>query len=565
MRDRVVGPGIGVLALLLVLGAFLVTKAPASDLGGDAAAYVPPDGMRAVVRGDQGVTVTENARLPLGAGLFSAPGLMAKVLFLTDEKLLDEPGSLWRQTTTSYDGTTAQQSGYYAVLGRGVVQLGARLNGVPSLVFDPPLLVLPARIERGRTWTQHGDAVYGGVLTYESTTRISKVTSRCTTLSSSIVLKDKSGATLLDQTEPERWCRGRGSVSPDARSESVAARPGDVAPPGQALDLAGAGDDTLQAAQVVSDDGAYGEAEYTFGRVETAPARMADGAIHVADTALGDVLVMRRTGAKLSVVAHLHPGGKPTSLTAVGNVSVVATSTRQLCGYTSSGAWLWCRPTPDVVDLPGVRVGEGRVALLALDGRLRLYDARTGRRVWTADAVIDPRYPPVLSRGRVVTVSREGVVAAWRAQDGKAAWQTTVDSVPDSVGADDDRIVVSAASVSVLDGKDGAELGYGSAADIYDATLVLHDGIVQSGSARTRGLDRTAEHTRWSAQPLRLPITDGRSVIGVRRDEIRLLDNGGKSLAAWPSPVSLDGTFWVVQDGDALVVIVNTMKALVLS
>ncbi|MCW2758747.1 MAG: hypothetical protein JWO46_2493 [Nocardioidaceae bacterium] len=553
-----------VLAVLALVGGGFATRdrlGTGPDLG-DAAAYVPADGFRTVSRSGQDVVVSENARLPLAVALATAPGGLAGALLSEERALLRTDATAWRQTQVTYgDATSVQGIGTYALTTRGIEQVSARLDGIPSLVFDPPLLSLPRDLTPGRSVTSSGDATPGGGLRYRSKDTV-KRSSRagCMVSSGTLELLDDTGKVLVSSDSDSTWCRGKGIVN---ESAPVPAPPASLFPAAPTLDLDPA---ALSATDVAArgDDETFGPLPYDVGTVETPPAVLADGTVVVAESNTGDVLALTRDGTALVTGWRAHPGGTPGSVTAVGNVVVVSTSRRQLCGYDDTGAWLWCRHVGDLADTPGVRFGSDGYAVVTLDGRLRLLDARTGRQRWTTDAEVQTRFSPVVAGGRVVTVAADGTVTGWRTSTGTVAWRRTTAGTPSALAARGDRVAVVGDLVDVLDGRTGSERWSTSAPGSVTGALVTDDTVVVGTEDGVRAFDATGE--RWHATALAPLAGDGSTVLGLADDRLVALSTDGREVGHWPLPRSARGQdAWLLATPDGPLLLAASYTGVALS
>lgn len=530
-----------VVSVVVIAGSWYATRDTTAVDPSGAAAYLPPDGHRAVTRVDGQVVVTEDALLPSAiAALSLSPAVSAQVASKHAD-LVARGVPMWRQTTTPYGGREAPATALLARTDRGLVQL-AYADGQLALVFDPPVLVLPDDPADGARWRDEGDAL-GGLIDYRADTRLRRDGSCWRATTQLALTQHDSGAALLDASSGGRLCPGQGI------------RDGEPAkPPRPADSLAGDDPDTPVLAGLTTatelpliSTSPLGEAPMEALRLDLRPVAAA-GRLVLADANTRDLVSFRRDGARLTADWRAHPGGTITSLSMVGEIVVAGTSDRDLCAYDADGGWLWCRELGDLVDRPGVGLDARTVAVLGQDGVLRAVDTLTGRVRWRRSGV-DSALAPVRLGDRVAVVERDGTLRAWDSRTGRRAWTTEGGDPPETLDVAGEQLVVHGLRTSRYDAADGEleeqhplRTAVTRSATIDDLSVVTSsDGTVATGSDGRR---------RWSTSAWRTAWSDGTGLLAVTGDRALLVDpDSGRTVTSWALPERA-GTWWVVRVGD---------------
>jgi hypothetical protein len=524
----------------VVLGSLYATRDTTSVAASGVAPYLPEDGSRHVARDGDAIMVSENARLPGSVAAFSMPGKVNIQVITKHGDLIDRGVPMWRQTTTSYGGKPGQSAALFALTSSGLVQLALASEEL-ALVFDPPLVVLPARPGDGKSWTGAGDAL-GGLIDYRATSTAHRKGS-CWAVTGSLTFVNHATSTSMGSVPIDsRLCPGRGVLEYDAAEPPRLTDLGTTPP--ASSDLA-----RVRTARVLSvvSPSSIGELPLEALRLDVDPVGTADGRLVLADANTGDLVSTRPGKDQLTVTWRAHPGSTITSLSTLGDVVVAGTSDRDLCAYDRDGAWLWCRQLGDVVDRPATALDDHTIAALAQDGVLRAVDLRTGRVRWRARGV-DSALPPVRVADVVVAAERSGDLRAWRARTGRAAWSTDGTDVPMTVGTSGTEIVVNGELSNRYDAR-GQRLSQHVLRMSVSRAVLPGRFTVVSGPDTTQAFDRSGRRL-WTAGRWRTVGTDGSALLAVGKDSAELVDPAtGEVRQRWPLP-RRGGTWWYVRVRD---------------
>lgn len=529
----------------MLLGSLYATRDTTAAQDRGAAAYLPQDGSREVVRKQGLTTVTENALLPATVAAFSMPGKVNTLVVAKHGDLIASGVAMWRQTTTYYGGSPAQAAALFAVTERGLVQLAFASDQL-QLVFDPPVLVLPDRPENGRTWTDSGDAL-AGLVDYTSRSKVAR-SGRCWRTEVSVDFTEHASKKSLGTIPGDsRICPGRGILEGTTVDPPRPTTTGpQVADPKPLRGL------TSAAVLPLVSTGPAGDLTIGAFRLDVAPVPTGDQRMVLADANSDDLVSTRRDGQRLLIGWRAHPGGTITSLNAVGEVVLVGTSNRDVCAYDADGAWLWCRELGDLADRPGVALDDRTLAVLGQDGVLRALDVLTGAVRWRVRGV-DSALPPVRVGAQVVVAERSGTLRAWRARDGRRTWATETADVPQSVTTTGEELVVIGERVSRYDGT-GREVARHVLRTSFARASAVGTTTVVSSSDGTAAFARSGERL-WSAPTFRTAYTDGSSLLTVQDGSARLLDPAtGQVARSWPLK-QRGGSWWVVPLGDHVLLV----------
>lgn len=446
--------------------------ATAPVAGGDAARFVPADGAAVLVTSLDGTrAVHESARATGPTMLLDLPSRAGAEVFSALPSDALETVQLWRETVTQLDTDRAQSSTIHLLDDRGLSLLTS-LGGPVGFVYSPSAVILPADAAPGATWDGEGDAMPGGVLRYTIHGEVAAGEDGClVSTTESRYLNPETDATLLTFSETATWCPGRGIVKADgdvsgdpvgfsseplpAASELDRPTPS-ITPFDPAWGASGWGARDLS---FILSDPVYGDSPQGTP-FDGLGARTASGVLvssfgsRLAAYEVADAVATRRWVAA--------PGGDLLTLTAVGDVVLATTTTRELVAYDDRGARLWAASFPDVVVAAPAAAPDGDLVAASVDGTLRRLDLATGEERWAVDLRTDVDAVPSVADGRVVLVDRGGAVLARELADGSEAWRADV-PLAERVASGDGVVVVqqSAGGIRVLGASDGSTLWRG--------------------------------------------------------------------------------------------------------
>ena len=146
-------------AVLLSVSLDAVDLVAPDVLGGASARFVPSEGQRTVMVAADGIeTVTEHTRSIGIEGAFAAPLAVTSALL---ERLGDDTlrrAQWWKASRVTSGGE--RFTDLYRLSESGIGQV-ASWGGPIGFVFEPELLVLPASVQPGDTWSYSGSALAG--------------------------------------------------------------------------------------------------------------------------------------------------------------------------------------------------------------------------------------------------------------------------------------------------------------------------------------------------------------------------------------------------------------------
>jgi outer membrane protein assembly factor BamB len=343
----------------------------------------------------------------------------------------------------------------------------------------------------------------------------------------------------LDEQQPttfaNTWCPGRGVTSFThagttwtANTDQAAAAPGAVS----GFDWSTA--DRLTFAQRrVNNPGD----NLILGLSQT-PASLPDGTAVAIQSTTDDLVAIDTSAAVPPSRWRSRPGGRPTSLTSLGAVTVVATTDRELVAYGPDGDWRWHAQLSDLTVVPPVRLGDV-VAVAGLDGSVSAYDVTTGAERWRTQVGIEIRAPMVVSGDRLVAIDQLGELTCLDAT-GAQKWSTQANA------AELIAVTTGPSPVVVVPGASVERINAYSLADGSDAwqvrtpmtarSLIGLDGqvVVRDGN-RTVSLDAATGGTRWTWDAERTygGAGGGDRVLLLTGGRLVLLDSAGRQVRDW--------------------------------
>lgn len=539
------------------------------EFGGAAARYVPADGHLEWVLDNAGaLRSAESARSVGYAELLRLPALAAN-------PLLDDLGTdavriaqFWRETSTTVSGGSPGQTTDLHRLSDEGLTLVAGFGGATGFSYSPALLELPADVAPGSSWHSAGDALPNGIMTYtaqytasapsnEQLIEASRLTraelGECLQTDGGSTYRDSSGAVLLDIVETDLWCAGRGRVaivatvngSPVVQGPLSKAEPGtsphlDVAAePPAPVAWSSPGDWTVGEAPSGYHDTFFGDQPLSVA-LANPPVRTASGLIVSANQTGDDLTAQRLDSGTFVRQWFAHPGGEILGMAAVGDVTVAATSRRQVVAYSGAGIRLWTRDVPELVLATPVDATTGageRVVVAGLDGTVLLLDALTGDPVWERKLAADVSLPPLVAGSRIIVADRAGHLTAFRASDGEVAWSrdgepavATLAIGPVAMFAGEDGYL------RAYDAASGAELWSFRYTGMVRAAVAVAGTVVLATDEHTVALDRSSGRQLWVRGPATDAVTDREALVVFEDATATLVDSSGKDLAQWPVP-----------------------------
>lgn len=534
MAERVAGAvlatGTAVVAGLLWWGA---DAQVAGDPGNAATVLAPPDGHRAFAGPGDGVAgvgaVTEHARLTGAETVLTTPSAVGDVLGVT---LDGDPFGwrIWRSTTTPYGSDEVQTTTLRRLTDEGVEQVAA--FGPVALVFDPPLLEVPADVRDGSTWSPAGDVVVDGQVAgvvYEGDFEADDDGDGCLRITGSLDIR-RDDQSLLETPSDERWCPGRGTV-PDEPLGEIPALDGSTEP----LDL-------LTGPADVED---WVEHDRPLQRAEGEPAAPqlwippvpgAEGRVVLADANGDDVVAfdLRPGGTRLRAWTG-HPGGDVLRVTAAGDLVVAATSGREVVAYGPDGAWRWRTRLDDVASAPALAADARRLLVATVSGQVVALDPTDGSRVWSARVDDEVRLAPVADGRTVVVADETGALTAYDLNDGTQRWSADTTGTEALGLAGDVLVARTLDAVQAFDLDDGERLWsrrspYAGAGDLV-ADL---GGVVAVASAEgTLGLEPATGRERWRAEGAPQSLARAGHLFLLEERRLAVLDADGRRVRGW--------------------------------
>lgn len=565
-RRRLVPSVVLVTVAALVTGAFaLADSAPTPTAGGDVVKYLPPEGFVGwgLETGGEGAPrhIVEHSRTTGVTEVLDLPSLQAGVVLeLLGESVRTTP--FWRETMHILDGDDSRILTDLYLLSDAGVSLVAGHGGDLGWVYDPPMVQLPADVAPGVEWGGRGSAAPLGLVRYvqdaravspsdahlvETARSIGLALEQCIQVESVVLLSDDTGAELVEITQRELWCEGRGRVGAVAEYAGEVTRYASVAPhvPVEGVDTTARGPAwpdvgswSVRDVALARVDPFFGEAERTVSLLD-APRVSSSGTVVAPHASTDDLVAFRVDGDRLVEHWHAHPGGTIVTLGTVGEVTIVSTSLRELVAYDSRGVRLWRASVAELVLAPPTPAGGGRAVVAGLDGTVSMLDASTGAVDWSTPLASDIDLAAVISEGRVATIDRAGTITALDADTGEVLWSRSAQ--PSAILRAFDGIILAV-------GDDGwmrafrADTGDRAHAWRYQgatrALLRVGSATVLATDEHMVAVDLESGLELWRRGPAAAAVGDGESLVALRGTEAVVLDERGEQVARWEVPAS---------------------------
>ena len=551
--------------LVLMLGSALdaVDMVAPDVAGGTAARYVPPEGQRTVtVDGEGTQIVTEQTRSIGIEGAFAAPStIAATILGSLGETELRE-AQWWRASRVNERGERG--SDLFLLSAEGVTQV-ATWGGEIGFVFDPAIVLLPAEVRPGDTWSSRGDALPGGLLTYTADFtalradgpftdfegREIPLTGGCLGIESNVIIENVGEGISTTLAESTVWCPGRGSVwssgtvdgqptgSAEVRPGALAAEPPTAAPVetwSEAVDKTSAlllGQDLA----LMIADPFFGSSDVT-GQYPVAPSATVDGRLVTVNERGDDVQVWNLDTASAVLSWFGHPGGTVVSVATVGDLVIATTSRRQVVAYDSIGRRLWSWAADELVISPAIAApsSDGTppdIVAAARSGTVTRLDAVTGTARWSRSIGADARATPVVVDGLVLVADERERLTALDAATGAIVWQREVGLVTRLAADARSSVVVTmleSGEVIALELDDGVGRWSISYRGLAHGLVVTGDTVVIATDEATTAVTARNGALRWRSTGADAIVGDGDAavvaVVHPGRVELRAVDTG---------------------------------------
>lgn len=511
-------------------------------------AYLPPSGTRVVLQTSDGKDEVDEYYTTVGMA-FSQSGPSA--LGYGIESVEEAQTTTWLRvfvTIADAAGTVAErQTQLYAVKPTG---LELRVAAWPDrfLMFKPGLLMLPAGVQPGHTWSVAGTAGLGSgaAVTLESPMSASFSATAagdgCVVVAGDLSVG--SGTAAVRSRSSMTWCQGRGAV---AGSESTRTVTAVQRPPvwGSAFQPSERGP--------LPDPVAGGRLE---GRDMTGLPPMAlaaglppvvlPGRVLVYPNQLnGDLVARGWDDGMVDARWAAHPGGSITGLLAIDRIVVATTSERRVVAYGDQGLYLWQATLPDAAEADPVRFGR-LVVVGGLDGTVSAYDAATGTLAWRTHTPNEIRQPPVVTDSGVTVLDQAGNLLTLAADGSTLASFST--EPPESFTVRDGLVVVAGRTDGVVRAyrlPDGSIAWRTPVLGARNSLTPVGGVIVVQQNDTLRALRTTDGTDAWSKslRPTALAAL-GDSLVVSDVSSVYRLGADGSTLATWPTDATnLDESF----------------------
>lgn len=537
------------LALLLWLG-FLATDParPVLAFTGAIARFVPDnashDTVTVTTPAGSHAGYVEHARYRGGAYTVTVPttslGRMNR-----DEW---NPPQWWRESLL------VPQTGSRRIILRALTDAGVRRHlqswDAAGMAFTPGLLELPADAAPGREWGSEGQVDTGSARgRFQHRARaVAAAETGCLDVTSTITLT--GGEAGRTWSERATWCPDRGPVSASGtdsaggalatwqvRPDQIGYRPTVEQLADRPPDAAGRATWTQGTVRALDGDETFGYRDLDLLST-SAPAVTQRGNLVLTQVHTDDVQTLLRTRQDSHLQATwIRPGGKILTLTPLGDLFAVTTSERRLVVYDSWGVLLWRATTDDVAVAAPLRIGADRLAVVTLSGRLTVFEAATGRELWTQSLPRGVPGPWAADDRTLLLVDNQHELQALSAADGSSLWSHDLGGQPAQLALQGDRALFlsGGGAVTALDRESGRlawrrPLGAGG-----EEFAVSDDAVGARTQEGLEVLDLASGRRRFELPGVAAHTYAAGSWWVLVGGEIRALDASGRVEASYPT------------------------------
>ncbi|MCU1571008.1 MAG: hypothetical protein JWR33_1749 [Naasia sp.] len=552
------------------MGAFVLLDAPfGQEAGGVAARYVPADGAASrYTLQDGNVRTAETARIVGVVGAITGPDAVNAAVI---GALGDDVGSAsyWRQLTTTAD---AHYTDLFVLAEDGLRQM-ASWGGPVGFTFDPGLLLLPADVRPGATWSSEGSALANGALTFASEFTASAADEQlagvggsrfeprdgCIRVDGTLTIEQPGAGVLLESRDTSIWCESEGVVfsvgeqngAPvgSVRVEGTAELPAAAPPTEPATDrpatAAGAAPQPLDTVVV---DPLFGDT-IREGSMTTAPARTSGGLVVTANEHGDDLLAWRLEEDRAVLAWMAHPGGTIATVSAVEHLVLAATQDRAIRAYDEQGRRLWSWTGDDLVLAPAVAApGSTGLLVATRGGTVAMLRSQDGREEWSRRLGADVRGALATAGGAVALADERGRVTALDTRTGGVRWQVDAGMSAALGGSPEGApgkalfyLVTADGEVLALDAATGETVWEGAVAGTIRAIVGGHEGVTVVSDEQAVRFSAAGGARQWRASGGSAAIAAaGDRVLTLTGRVLALLGPDGTAEADWRLPDSSD-------------------------
>ncbi|RCK70699.1 hypothetical protein DT076_04640 [Desertihabitans brevis] len=524
--------GTGILLLVLAL---LSVAAMARPRGFEhaAARLVAVDGGYATMAAADGSRLDVETAHQTGAGaLTSAPEAFLSGALALGWELSDQR---WVRQSERHeeDGRTAATHRLQTVTEAGL-ETWVEVSPAGDRVFSPPLPTLVADVAPGSRWSAEGTVSDGSgadIGSYRVDLAAEDADEAgCLDVRQELVVAGRA------ETGVDTWCPGRGVVARerDGRRWTPAAAPGPSAGLGTANPAPRWEPGRWRAEErPLLRHGT--EAVLTSAQPPVAgsdPERLV-----LALDAAGDLVALDTATPGSPVLWYAHPGGVLTAVRTFGQVTVAATTTRELVAYDDRGRRLWTHRLDDVSQAGPLALDATTLVVADLSGTVTALDVATGAERWRAALDSDLTGTPVVCGDVVVAADAVPGLHAFDAATGAERWRWTPPEPVQTVGCDAGLVVL-----TDLEGdRHGIDAGDGTtrwrvAGPSTVRTVAVVSGLVVLGTADgVEALDAATGESRWSQPEAPLTLLEaGGHLVLARPAGLDVLTPDGQRVAEVP-------------------------------
>ncbi len=507
-----------------------------------AMAYVPASGTRVLLEGSDGVDEVDEYYTTVGISMTqSGP---AAVGYAAPGGYDEFATTTWVRISTVIADAQAKVSDRNTQVFAAVPDgLELRVAVWPDrfLAFRPGLLVLPADVRDGQTWTVSGTATIGtgttpnGQLPYSASFRAAAGDPGCIVITSTLSVGSGNPTTTSTSTS---WCQGRGITAgtDDARTLTAVQR----APIWQGLPRAATTTQPNLAGPTANptrrDLNGLAPMAVT-PRIQ--PVVLPGPVLVYANNIGGDLIARGWADGPANARWAAHPGGSITALLAIGRVVVAATTERNLVAYGDQGEFLWQASLSDASQVPLtslVRLGS-LVVVATLDGRVRAFDAETGAAAWEQRTPNEIRLPMQVTGPGVTVLDQAGNVRTY-ASDGALQQSVTTDP-PESFCVAGELAIIASRMDGIVRAYRMADGSLAWRTPVAGSRIEIRPvgdvAVIRQGD-NLIALRASDGAVAWT-KPMRATATAVRGITLLVTDRTTLhqLDGAGVTIGSWPT------------------------------